>query len=242
MSGITAAGTPAPAPQRLVATLGPFGLFGRMLLLAIGEILIVPMPWTTTIIYTYLCDRLALPDGRRLRFAGKPGDIWYILIGIPLIMWVLQVVNILRIDFHDPRTFQAPWYFSLLSVLVELAMLYLGFLVMRWAIAKTTSEDGSVQLSFGGGVLAYFGWLLLVGLSFITIIGWAWAIKFYIRWMCRNVEGTVRFDFVGSGWSILWRSIAAWLGCIFIIPIPWMISWMTNWYFSNVVVTSGARA
>jgi hypothetical protein len=237
MSDATAAG--APAPQRLVATLGAWGLFGRGLLFAIGEILVVPMPWVTTIYCSYLCDHLALPDGRRLKFAGKPGDIWYILIGIPLVWLAMQIVTLLNGDIHDPGNFGAPWYVVLL---VNVAIYYLGFLVMCWAIAKTTSEDGSVKLSFDGSVLAYFGWLILVGLSFITIIGWAWALKFYIRWLCRNVEGTVRFDFVGSGWSILWRSIAAGLACILIIPIPWVIRWMMNWYFSNVVVTSDARA
>jgi hypothetical protein len=30
--------------------------------------------------------------------------------------------------------------------------------------------------------------------------------------------------------------------CGLIIPIPWLISWVTNWLLSNVVVTSGARA
>jgi hypothetical protein len=239
MSDATAAGVPAPTPQRLVATLGPFGLLGRGLLFGIGELLIVPMPWTTTIFYTYLCECLALPDGRRLKFAGKPGDIWYILVGIPLLTFIPQVVMLLEGGVPDPTTLPIPWYVILA---IDVAIFYLGFLAMCWAIAKTTSEDGSVTLSFGGGVLAYFGWMILTSLSVITIIGWAWALKFFIRWMCRNVEGTVRFDFVGSGWSILWRSLAAWFMCILIIPIPWVLSWMTNWYFSNVVVTSGARA
>ena len=44
-------GTPSPAPQRLVATLGGLGLFGRILLVMLGELLIVPMPSVTTIFY-----------------------------------------------------------------------------------------------------------------------------------------------------------------------------------------------
>src|SRR5476649_344381 len=135
MSDATAAGVPAPTPQRLVATLGPFGLLGRGLLFGIGELLIVPMPWTTTIFYTYLCDHLALPDGRRLKFAGKPGDIWYILIGIPLVFWAMEVVMFLSGAFNYPANVSIPWYFV---IAVDVAIYYLGFLIMRWAIAKTT--------------------------------------------------------------------------------------------------------
>lgn len=237
---------PAPAPQRLVATLGALGLFGRLLLFGIGEILIVPMPWVTPMFYRYLCGHLALPDGRRLQFAGKPGDIWHILIGIPLIMWIIQIVNVWRIfPIIKQHPSSPPGFdpsFLALFIVAEIGMFYLGFLALRWAIARTTSEDGSIKLSFGGSFLGLIGWTLLFGLSSITIIGPFWVLKAQIRWMCRKVDGSVQFDFIGGGWGILWRAVLGYLACIFIIPIPWIMAWITNWLFSNVVVTSGAKA
>jgi hypothetical protein len=232
----------AAAPPRLVATIGPFGFLGWAILFGIGELLVVPMPWTTTGYFGYLCRHLALPDGRRLTFAGKPGDIWYILIAIPILLYAMQVMNFMdmqaMIQSGAVPTVMPHWYIVLI---VEVAMFYLGFLVLRWAIERTTSEDGSMKLRFAGGFLANFGWLILFGLSAITIVGWAWVLKFYIRWMCRKVEGTVRFDFIGTGWGILWRMVIVWLTSILIIPIPWTIAWLTNWFFSNVTATSDAR-
>jgi hypothetical protein len=240
MTNATAAG--GPAPRHLVATLGALGLFGRLLLFVIGELLIVPMPWVTTLYNAYVCDHLLLPDGRRLKFTGKPGDIWYILMGIPLIMYILQAVNVWTM--HDLTPGQLPNFgvFFGFAIAAELATYYLGLLVLRWAIANTTTEDNNMRLSFDGSFWGLIGWTLLLGLSGITIIGWAWVLKFFIRWICRKVEGTVRFDFIGPGWGILWRLLVAWLLCIPLIPIPWVIRWIMNWLFSNVVVTSSGRA
>ena len=63
-----------------------WGLFDRGLLYVVGQVLVVPAPWTTTGFYRFLCEHVCLPDGRRLRFAGEPGDIWYILIGLAVLV------------------------------------------------------------------------------------------------------------------------------------------------------------
>ena len=52
------------------------GLFGRLLLIVLGQWLIVPSPWTSTIWNRFLAERVALPDGRPLCFTGRAGDIW----------------------------------------------------------------------------------------------------------------------------------------------------------------------
>ena len=64
----------------LSAALPVWGLFGRALLVMLGHLLIIPSPWTSTSFYKWLCERVSLPDGRPLKFAGQPGDIWYIFI------------------------------------------------------------------------------------------------------------------------------------------------------------------
>jgi hypothetical protein len=32
---------------------------------------------------------------------------------------------------------------------------------------------------------------------------------------------------------MLWRTIAFALGCVFIIPIPWLLRWYALWYVSQ---------
>ena len=217
------AGAPAPvaadgAPtDRLIAQLGVWGLFGRSLLVVLGNLVVIPAPWTATAIYRYFSQNTWLPDGRRLTFAGQAGDIWYVFVGLALLGLVGQVHSL------------AP----LITLPLSFALNYLAF---RWLCAKVGSEDGFVKLEFAGGFWGYLGWNLLAILSFVTIIGWAWVLKFFLRWLCRNVNGTLNFDFVGTGWGILWRTLVGGLACIFVIPIPWIMRWLTVWYIGQVRV------
>jgi GYF domain 2 len=214
-----AAADGAPS-DRLIARWGVWGLFGRALLSGLGTLVIVPAPWTSTALYRYLGENTWLPDGRRLTFAGQPGDIWYIFVGIPL-LFVLGLI---------------PFAFLITLPLV----CFLNYLVFRWVCAKIGSEDGAVKLEFTGGFWGYFGWALLLGLSGITIIGWAWVAKFFFRWLCRNVSGTLNFDFVGTGWGILWRYFLVALASSLLIPIPWVIRWYSVWLVSQVRVENPA--
>ena len=71
-------------------------------------------------------------------------------------------------------------------------------------------------------------------LSVITIIGWAWVITAWMRWICRNIEGTRReMVFNASGLEVLWRTIVFAIGCVFMIPIPWVMRWYASWYVSQ---------
>jgi hypothetical protein len=112
----------------------------------------------------------------------------------------------------------------------------LAIVIFRWFVAHVKTEDGTLSLTFEGSILAFIGWNLLYLLSILTIIGWAWVMKFMLRWVCRNVAGTLAFDFVGSGVDILWRTFAMALACIPIIPIPWVMRWYMNWFISQVAV------
>jgi hypothetical protein len=103
------------------------------------------------------------------------------------------------------------------------------------------SQDGALAIRFVGGFWPYLGWNLLIGLSVITLIGWAWVLPLMLRWMCRNILGTHSFDFVGEGSGILWRVIVLIFGCLFILPIPWLFAWFYNWFVSQFVVAPAAE-
>jgi hypothetical protein len=81
-------------------------------------------------------------------------------------------------------------------------------------------------------------------ISVITIIGWAWVYTAMMRWVCRNIQGTRReVVFTGAGLEMLWRTIVAFIGFVFIIPIPWVYRWMFQWLASQTkLVERGAMA
>lgn len=201
----------------LTASFPVWGLFGRSLLAFIGAVLIIPSPWTTTALYKWLCDRTALPGGLRLTFTGRPGDIWYVFMLISASLYVPLV---------------APY--GRLIVLLIACLLQLQ--ILKWFCARLTTEDGRMSLSFVGGYWAFLGWNVLFLISFLTIIGWAWIAKFMMQWLCRNVNGSTRFEFMATGLSILWRSLVVGLLCVLVIPIPWILQWYMQWYVSQLRV------
>ncbi len=198
----------------LIPDLPIWGLFGRALLAAIGSILIVPSPWTSTMVYRFLCEHTAMPGGARLRFTGLPLDIWLVFILIGLAGWLRLVP-----------------YGGLVGLLISAGLMVL---VLRWFCSKVETARGPLNLSFQGGVLPYIGWNVLLILSFITIVGWAWVMQYMMRWICQNVRGAIGFEFHGTGLEILWRSLVFGLGAMFLIPIPWLLRWYMNWFISRV--------
>jgi hypothetical protein len=194
---------------------GVWGLFWRLLVIGLCGIFIIPLPWLYTMFYRYIVESTWLPSGRRLTFAGKPGDIWYVFIGIPLsfLLVLIPFAGILALPF---------------------LLCYLNLLILRWFCAKVGTEDGTLKLEFNGGYWGLFGWTVLLGLSAITIIGPAWVFKFFMQWMCRNVNGTVNFDFIGTGWGILWRYFLVSLASAFLIPIPWVMRWFYAWIIGQI--------
>jgi hypothetical protein len=141
----------ASSAAALNTSLPVWGLFGRSLLVMIGHLLIILSPWTSTAFYKWLCERVSLPDGRRLKFAGKPGDIWYVFIAWSILIWVGALQH------AEYVTVPLSWI--------------LAVLLLRWICANVSVEDGSLRLAFEGGFLPYIGWNLLFIVSFITRLG-----------------------------------------------------------------------
>ena len=197
-----------------------WGLLGRTFLFTLGSLLVIPSPWTSTSYCRWLCQHVALPDGTELTFTGKPGDIWYVFVIIAVVGWLGNVS-----------------YLSLAAALLTGA---LTVQIFKWFCANLESGDGRLRLSFEGGAWTFIGWNVLFGLSVLTIIGWAWIIKLQMRWVCRCARGTARFEFMGSGLDILWRTLVAMLGIAVVIPIPWALRWYVAWWISQNLHRPGA--
>jgi hypothetical protein len=140
-------------PAALIAEIPVWGLFWRSLLRALGSVTVIPAPWTETVFYRFLCSCVALPNGTKLIFEGKAGDIWYIFILIGILGLAGQ--------YHHAVLFTLP----VASVLQTY--------VVRWFCAKLKAADGSLNIAFEGHLLGLAGWIVLFFLSVLTIIGWA---------------------------------------------------------------------
>jgi hypothetical protein len=218
-AAVPPSGTPLTtdaAGQPLSVDFSIGALLGRSLLLMIGFLLVVPSPWTATGFYRWFIERLRVPQRPDLGFTGKPGDIWYVFVIQGLCTYA---------GFSDD------WYPTLIVIPLEG---FLSWMTLRWMVANISSEGRQLPLNFAGSPWTYVGWYLLLYVSVITIIGWAWVMTAWMRWICRNVDGTRRdIMFNADGWEVLWRAVVAVLCMVLIIPIPWATAWYYRWYVSQ---------
>jgi hypothetical protein len=199
----------------LAADLPLWAFLGRSLLFVIGLLLIIPAPWTGTSYYRWLVSRLHVPRRPNLAFNGQVGDLWYVFVLMGLLTYA---------GAYDT-------YIQLLSIPVQAV---LSWLVLRWLADNLSSNGQKLPIAFNGSVVTFIGWQILLYVSFITIIGWAWVTTAFMRWICRNVSGTRReVVFNASGLSVLWRTFVFAIGCAFLIPIPWVLRWYAQWYVSQ---------
>jgi hypothetical protein len=216
-----------PGGAAVTADFGVWALLGRILLAGIGLVLVVPAPWAMTSYYRWFIAHLQVPTIPGLGFAGQPGDIW----------WVFVLTGLLTYA-GAPHAHHHVHNLRFLVLIIEPA---LSWLIIRWVVENLTSEGQPLAASFAGSVWGFIGWNLLLYLSFITIIGWAWVTTAFLRWVCRNVtQATRTVSFDASGWQVLWRTIVFVLAAIFIIPIPWMLHWYVRWYVSQFSVAEKA--
>jgi hypothetical protein len=226
---LASAGGPPPMPRpgaiaaggmatdgSVVADVGTWGLFGRVLLAAIGTFLIIPAPWAATMLYRWTIAHLRVPQRPNLAFTGQPGDIWYVFVLIGLTGYA---------GFTDF------WWLPIVFIPVNG---FLGWMAIRWVAANISSDGQKLPVTFEGSPWVYIGWFVLLYVSAITIIGWAWVTTAWMRWLCRNLAGTRRaVVFNASGWGVLWRLVLFVLASMLIIPIPWVLAWLVRWYISQ---------
>ena len=230
LSGIS--GSPAmpgsgapPAPSGgygggpLSIELGIWELTWRTLVLWIGLVLVIPVPWVVAMYCRWIVSCARVPQRPNLTFTGRAVDL----------MWFYAALVLF---------FAAPFLESqLFNIAVGLVQVLLYWLLIKWFIANIGADGQPLGLRFSGSFLGYFGWSLLALLSIFTIIGWAWVYTAQVRWMCRHVEGTRReVVFNATGLEFLWRSIVTVIGCVFIIPIPWLFRWFLSWLVSQVAL------
>ena len=194
---------------------GLWEFLGQSLLYVIGMLLVVPAPWLATGFYRWAASRVRVPDRPNLAFNGQPMDIWYAFAGIGLLAYIGMFGGIIHL-------------------ITIVAQIYLSWMILRWIVSHLSSNGQPLPITFNGSFLIYIGWHVLLGLSAITIVGWAWVAVAQSRWICRNIGGTHReILFKATGLEMLWRTVVFVIACAFIIPIPWMIRWYAQWLASQ---------
>lgn len=205
-------------------TAGALGLFGRSLLAGIGMILIVPAPWVVCWYYEWLFSVVQGRWGSRLEFRGTPGSVWV----LTTLYGVLIVANIAYGATQEQGETNVAF-----DIGFQLASLVLGWALWRWMVSQL--ELNGARLRLGASLLGYVGWMLLLYLSIITIIGWAWVTVFFYRWLAGTVDGAPgRFGFKGEGHQILWRTLAMILFMLPVLTIPWAIRWYMAWLVEQI--------
>ena len=192
-----------------------WGFLGRSILFVIGLLLVIPAPWVGTSLYRWLIARIQVPGRPNLAFTGQVGDVWYVFVAMGLMSYAGAIDNTLQ----------------LLSIPIQA---FLSWMLLRWVASNLSSNGQQLPIAFSGSVVTFIGWQLLMYLAVLTIIGWAWVVAAFTRWICRNISGTHReIVFNGSGLEVLWRTIVFAIGCGLLIPIPWVMRWYTRWYISQ---------
>ena len=175
--------------------------------LSSDSFLVIPAPWVATNFYQWIISRLRVPQRPDLAFTGEVGDIWYVFVALALTSYVgLSGSHLLHLSRSG----------SGLS----------SWMTVRWIASNLSSNGQPLPIAFGGSpsdlcrlaraVVHLDHHHYRLGMGHV-----AW-----MRWICRNVSGTQReivFNATGSGNAVADPGVC--LGCMFLIPIPWVLRW-----------------
>lgn len=225
----------------------PIEVLGWLLLAIPATLLIVTIPWYFAAVCRWFCRNLRFSDGVLSEFHGRGGEIfgWALLallaggVGIGPSFHIgpnIRLVNfdLVRIDLGNfPGLGSAAIGGCVLLWLIGA----IGQLeVIRWCVAKTALSTPE-RFRFHGTYWELVGWELLNGLAAITIVGWAWTTAAAYRWAASHTRSEHRaLAFRGTGFEILWRTLAMVLFCLPIVTIPWAFLWYTRWLVSQVTI------
>jgi hypothetical protein len=187
----------------------------------LSVILAIAGAWIFAGACRWFCRYLRFSDDTRAGFSGRGEQI--------LGWWVLCVLAGRRWNVPAPE-----------GVLLGIALFFLGLWgtlnILRWLVGHVELSS-SREFSFLGTYVELLQWEILLALSVLTIIGWAWVLAAMCRWMARSTRGNdIALRFHGVGQQILWRTAVAILFSIPVVTIPWVWLWYARWLVRNTTM------
>lgn len=208
-------------------------LLGWGFVYVLFSLLIIPAAWAMQWLCQWFARNVQFNDKNTATFEGKGKDVLVYVIAIGAIAWI---PNLLITYVFPGDIWSDLWLTMLLGLLLIPLNVLLMLPIIRWFFANIKCKR-NLKFNFRGSYAGYLGWTLLLNISVITIIGWAWAAVGMQRWIYQNVNaGSSTLVFKGTGWGLLWRSILAILGSVLLVTIPWMVNWILKWYVKNTVM------
>jgi len=204
---------------------------GWLLLTILSALLIVPLAWTYAAICRWFCRNLRFPDRTTVTFTGT---------GPQILGWMILGV-VLSAATSIPHTIDPHF---LLLIPAAIAGFFLGplvhLMILRWLVRNLRLSSGP-SLEFDGSYAGYLGYQVLIGISVLTIVGWAWALASFYRWIAEHTRGEgIAVGWNSDGWEVLGYTLAAILGSIPIVTIPWVWMWYIRWFTGCGTLTRGA--
>src|SRR5581483_3088180 len=117
----------------------------------------IGIPWVLVWYLKWIVSCIRVPGRPNLSFTGN---------AITLLPWLVGLIVLYALPYITG--------IQALSTLASIGMIAATWLLIRWQVANIASNGQPLGLSFSGSFWVYFGWNLLLAVSFITIIGWAW--------------------------------------------------------------------
>ena len=187
----------------------------------LSVILAIAAVWVFEGACRWFCRSLRFSDATRAGFSGRGGQV--------LGWWILCALAGRRWNIHAPE-----------GVLLEIALCVLGLWgalnILRWFVGHVALSS-SRGFSFLGTYAELVGWEILLGLSVLTVIGWAWVLAAMYRWLARNTRANdIALRVHGLGRQILWRTVVAILFSIPVVTIPWVWLWYARWLVQTTTI------
>jgi hypothetical protein len=206
-------------------------LYGWLILGLLSLVLVFPLAWTLAAFARWFCRNLRLDGGTTVAFTGTGPQI----LGWMLLSCVLPLPFLVRHAIHGPAFLNVPIAIAVffLSPLISLS-------ILRWTLSKFELSSGP-PLHFDGSYPDYLCGQMLMAIASGTVIGWAWVVASFYGWVAEHTRGDdIAFHCDAAGWDVLWRTVAAVLGSLPLVTIPWMFMWYYRWLVGCITLTRGA--
>lgn len=211
-----------------------------LFLIIISSLLIIPMAWAIAATNRWVVRSVSV-DGKpaNATFNGKGTEIWPYFIGISLLSSIIYLTpalaGILPREYHYIGQSVMLLSFVLFFLLLPLTI-YWGFVILKWSVRSIQAEKG-LSPSFEGNYVSFISYYIGTILAYVSVIGWAWVIASFLRWICRGIQVKgYNIRFTGKGHQILGVYLAFSLGSLFIITIPFLTVWIYKWHMEKIEI------